>query len=278
MEESSPSQLAALECSKEGKNSGEGEHQTGNAGDENIPCERVEQQAPNQQIIPSSVKVEKRPSRRPRKAAPAQGLLCPPLAAEAVTGGTAETETALEATGGTGQEGVEEGTQAKRRKKGPPRTDWWKDERANEIIKSVRETLSFALTIRVLRKQDEEGYGSLEESTIRKWFQKGSYTDLTPKAEEFLKAKTSNSSGKERKPGRCGNEVMVLHPEIRVGIRRVLQALKDAGHALDLPVVEGVSNALITTLLPTLLTTTGGNVLVGRTFAKQFVADEFGIK
>ena len=71
---------------------------------------------------------------------------------------------------------------------------------------------------------------------------------------------------------------MVLHPEIRVGIRRVLQALKDAGHVLDLPVVEGVSNALITTLLPTLLTTTGGNVLVGRTFAKQFVADEFGIK
>lgn len=277
MEESSASQFVTLEFVKEDEFSEEGQPQAETGGDVQNSSELIEHQESIHTILPSSVQVENSPRRQLAEGAAAQGpqLLLSP--AEAVTNGTAVTATALDATVGTGQEGVEEGTNAKKRKKGSPRTDWWKDGRAEEIIKSVRETSSFALTIRVLRKQDEEGYCTLEESTIRKWFQKGSYTELTPKAEEYLKAKTSKSCSKERKPGVAGNEVMVLHPEIRVGIKRVLQAIKDAGHELDLPVVEGVSNAMITTLLPTLLSNSGASLTVRRTFAKQFVADEFAI-
>lgn len=118
-----------------------------------------------------------------------------------------------------------------------------------------------------LKFQDPILFGKLNESTVRGWFQPGSYRDISPRTLEALKRGKSFY-----KPLTSGSKhILDSYPNITQELLDTLSGMRDTGTALNLISVQAIMRAVLKQRHPHILYENGGKLKLSKWFCKRFV-------
>lgn len=137
-------------------------------------------------------------------------------------------------------------------------TDWLVDNLIQPILEAVDCRRNFEDAVRFLKRSTRDGrYDRLTATTVRGWFQRGSFTDLKPGPLERIErsalalASLPTTMGGGAAGGHAG--VFADHLPVRDHILMVLVELAAAGTCLTVPAVRACIKGIVTAKAPVLL-------------------------
>lgn len=139
-------------------------------------------------------------------------------------------------------------------------TNWYVPLPFGPIHSAVASCSSYLRAVKYLQLHNADGrYDNLGESTVRKWYEQGSYTELTATAKAAVRKQCAMV-----RPYAGNKAALFKHPEAQTSIITVLQDMQTTGQLINSPLASSIIVGVLEAEAPTVLVRNGGNLLVGR--------------
>jgi hypothetical protein len=134
----------------------------------------------------------------------------------------------------------------------------------------VRSFRSYLGAVKHLQLQHSDGrYSALCESTVRKWFEKGSYSELTAATHPSVRRQCSSV-----RPYNGAKVCLKKFSETQQAIIDLLKWLRDAGQAIGTVVAAAMVKGVLQTDAPSVLVEHGGKLHPSREWIRLFLRGE----